>query len=79
MTCLDKMTPGQTGIVVGYKSDGPLTRRLTELGLVPGRKVTFLRQAPLRDPMEIQVGSSFLALRRAEASIVAVDLTPSKK
>lgn len=78
MTCLDKMIPGQTGTVAEYKSDGPLTRRLTELGLVPGREVTFLRHAPLRDPMEVQVGSSFLALRRAEASLVAVELTPSK-
>jgi len=78
MTCLDKMIPGQTGTVVGYKSDGPLTRRLTELGLVPGREVTFLRHAPLRDPMEVQIGSSCLALRKAEASLVAVEVTPSK-
>lgn len=78
MTCLDKLSPGQSGTVVGYSSDCPTARRLTELGLVPGREVTFLRQAPLRDPMEVQVGASFLALRRAEASLVSVEVIPSK-
>ena len=74
MTYLHKLTPGQSGRVLGYALDTPVTRRLTELGLVPGRRVVYLRNAPLRDPMEIQVGTLFLSLRRAEASLVAIDL-----
>ncbi|PWB75461.1 hypothetical protein C3F09_02385 [candidate division GN15 bacterium] len=74
MTYLSKMTPGQSGRVVGYTKDSPVTRRLTELGLAPGRQVVYLRNAPLRDPLEVQVGSTFLSLRRAEASLVAVEI-----
>ena len=74
MTFLSKMIPGQTGRVLGYSSDSPVTRRLTELGLAPGRQVVYLRNAPLRDPLEIRVGSTFLSLRRAEASLVAVEI-----
>jgi len=74
MTYLSKMIPGQSGRVLGYTSDSPITRRLTELGLAPGRQVVYLRNAPLRDPLEIQVGSTFLSLRRAEASLVAVEI-----
>jgi len=74
MTYLSKMTPGQSGRVLGYASDSPITRRLTELGLAPGRQIVYLRNAPLRDPLEIQVGSTFLSLRRAEASLVAVEI-----
>ncbi len=74
MTHLDKMTPGQIGRVVGYASDGKVARRLAELGLIPGREIRYLRNAPLNDPLEIQVGACFLSLRRAEASLVAVEL-----
>lgn len=74
MTYLNKMTPGQKGKVVGYTHDSPLVRRLTELGLVPGREVVYLRNAPLRDPLEIQVGPCCLSLRHAEASLVAIEL-----
>lgn len=74
MTYLSKMIPGQSGRVLGFSGDSPVTRRLTELGLAPGRQVVYLRNAPLLDPLEIQVGSTFLSLRRAEASLVAVEI-----
>ena len=74
MTKLSKMTPGQTGRVVVVDGDSPITRRLTELGLVPGRPVKHLRNAPMKDPMEIQVGASCLSLRHAEASLVGVEV-----
>ena len=45
-----------------------------ELGIVPGRTITYLRNAPLQDPLEIQVGNCCLTLRRAEASLIAVEL-----
>jgi ferrous iron transport protein A len=68
------MAPGQSGRVLGFTVDSPVARRLTELGLAPGRQVIYLRNAPLRDPLEIQVGSTFLSIRRAEASLVAVQV-----
>jgi len=73
MTYLSKMKPGQKGRVVGYIGDSPVVRRLTELGLVPGRVVTYLRNAPLQDPLQIKVGPSCLSLRRSEAALVAVE------
>jgi ferrous iron transport protein A len=74
MTYLSKMVPGQKGRVIGFTHDSPVTRRLIELGLAPGRSLTFLRTAPLRDPLEIQVGSTCLSLRHAEAELVTVEL-----
>lgn len=73
MTSLDRLLPGQRGRVVGLAEDSPVTRRLMELGLVPGRSIVFLRDAPLHDPLEVQIGSFCLSLRRAEASLVAVE------
>jgi ferrous iron transport protein A len=74
MTYLDKMQPGQKGKVISFNEDSPIVRRLVELGLVPGREITYVRKAPLRDPLEVQIGPICLTLRHAEASMVAVEL-----
>ncbi len=74
MTYLDKLAPGQCARVIGYQTDGPISRRLAELGLTPGRQIKYLRDAPLRDPLQIQIGHGSLSLRHAEAALVAVEL-----
>ena len=74
MTYLNKMTPGQKARVVGFTQDSPLVRRLNELGLSPGRSVTYLCRAPLNDPLLFEVGESRLSLRHSEASLVAVEI-----
>lgn len=74
MTRLDKLHPGQTAKVIGFKEDSPIVRRLVELGLVPGRQVKYLRDAPLKDPLQLQIGSSSLSVRHAEAALITVEL-----
>ena len=74
MTYLDKLIPGQYARVVGYKSDGPICRRLAELGLTPGRQIVYLRNAPLKDPLQLQLGSGSLSLRHAQAALIAVEV-----
>ena len=73
MDQLDKLNAGQSATIIGFAKDGIVTRRLMELGLVPGKKITLVRQAPLRDPVQLKVGSSRLFIRRAEASLVQVE------
>jgi Fe2+ transport system protein FeoA len=74
MTYLNKLIPGQKARVIGFTQDSPLCRRLRELGLAPGKSVTYLCRAPLHDPLLIEVGDSRLSLRRAEASLVTVEI-----
>jgi ferrous iron transport protein A len=73
-TTLDKLTAGQCGTVVDVDSSSALGRRLLELGLVPGRRARMLREAPLGDPIEIDLYSSYLSIRRYEASLVQMQL-----
>lgn len=47
-------------------------RRLMELGLVPGTRITFLGIAPLGDPMHLLVRGCQLSIRRNEAELVRV-------
>mgnify|MGYP000219495180 CR=1 FL=1 len=74
MTYLDKMAPGQKGKVVGFCSECRVTRRLMELGVLPGRDIVYLRNAPLRDPLEVRIGECRLSFRHAEASLIAVEV-----
>jgi ferrous iron transport protein A len=74
VTYLNKLTPGQKARVIGYGTDGPICRRLAELGLTPGREIRYLRDAPLRDPLQIQIGSGSLSLRHEQAALVMVEI-----
>jgi ferrous iron transport protein A len=68
------MNPGQQGRVVGFNEDSSVTRRLLEMGLTPGRHIEYVRNAPLRDPMEIKAGGCYLSLRHSEAALVTVEI-----
>ena len=43
-------------------------RRLMEMGLIPGTRVTVTNVAPLGDPLEIEVRRGRLSIRRHEAA-----------
>jgi ferrous iron transport protein A len=49
--------------------------RLREMGLLVGARLTFVRSAPMGDPMEIKVRGYRLTLRRTEAALVTVQPT----
>lgn len=44
--------------------------RLAGLGLIPGIVFTFIRSAPLGDPIEVMVRGASLLLRKQEAAIL---------
>ncbi|WP_167145452.1 FeoA family protein [Actinomyces sp. ZJ308] len=73
---LSDLRLGTAGRVVGLLEDaasGPIIRRLSNLGFVPGRIVTPLRRAPLGDPVVYRVADYELCLRHHEARIVRVE------
>jgi Fe2+ transport system protein FeoA len=69
---LDRLNPGERGIIARLNGDPTVTRRLMELGLVPGTTVELVRRAPLGDPIELAVRGVHLSLRRSEASHIHV-------
>ena len=73
---LSELGLGTAGRVVGLLEDaasGPIIKRLSNLGFVPGRIVTPLRRAPLGDPVVYRVADYELCLRHHEARIVRVE------
>jgi Fe2+ transport system protein FeoA len=49
-------------------------KRLSDLGLTPGTKVTVVKSAPFNGPLEISVRGSRLAIGRKMASRILVDV-----
>lgn len=72
MTLADIPVGGRAD-VVRVNGDTELRRRLLDMGLVKGTPVTVLRNAPLQDPVEIEVKGTRLALRRTDAAEVEVE------
>jgi ferrous iron transport protein A len=60
------------GKVVSVTGKGAVTRRLMEMGVIPGVDVKMIKSAPFGDPLEIKVRGYSLALRKNEADSVEV-------
>jgi ferrous iron transport protein A len=59
--------------VVGEVAGSTVSRRLLELGFVPGERVSVVATAwPGGDPMAVRVGAGVFALRRREARAVRI-------
>lgn len=69
---LDQLDAGVPARVVAVGGEGPVARRLMEMGVVPGAPVRVIKAAPLGDPLEIRVRNYHLALRRSEARTISV-------
>lgn len=69
---LDSTPFGTNARIVAVDGTSALAKRLMEMGLVPGARVSVIRSAPLGDPLQIRVQDYNLALRRVEARTIAV-------
>ena len=71
-----KLSLVKIGEVVTIKSlvDSYLKPRMTELGLVSGKKLRVLFRAPFGGPIAIDLGGYVLSLRLDEAKLIIVSL-----
>jgi ferrous iron transport protein A len=69
---LAKLPFGAQARVIAVSGDSAVTRRLMEMGVVPGAPVRVIKAAPLGDPIEVRVRGYHLALRRTEAQTISV-------
>lgn len=74
---LSELQNGEYGIIAKVKGRGAFRKRITEMGFVKGKKVTVVKNAPLKDPIEYSIMGYEVSLRRSEASLIEV-ITPSE-
>lgn len=75
MIPLSQLKAGQSAVVSRLPGNEALAMRLREMGLLRGTTVTFLRSAPLGDPMEFRLRGFELSIRRADAAQVMAEVT----
>ncbi len=73
MNVLDQLGVGDRARVSGILGADEVSMRLMEMGLVPGTEVILVGQAPLGDPLELELRGYRLSVRRSEAARVQID------
>ncbi len=65
---LSESSFGDSFLIKEIKIEGPLRRRLLDLGFVKGAEISVLRKSPLGDPVAYRVSNTTIALRNDESS-----------
>lgn len=64
---------GQTVRVKKLTGDGPVKRRIMDMGITKGVEINIRKVAPLGDPIEVTVRSYELSVRKADAAMIEVE------
>lgn len=73
MKTLKEVVTGETVTVKKLTSDGPVKRRIMDMGITKGVDVYVRKVAPLGDPVEVTVRGYELSLRKADAQMIQVE------
>ncbi|MBR5787051.1 MAG: ferrous iron transport protein A [Clostridia bacterium] len=72
MSTLRDVKIGKTVTVVKLWGEGAVKRRIMDMGITKGVKVTVRKVAPLGDPIEVTVRGYELSIRKADAEMIEV-------
>ena len=70
---LSALREGESAYVTEVNAGPAMDRRLTDLGLVRGTRVTCVLRSPAGDPCAYLIRGALIALRRADAEGVALE------
>lgn len=69
---LDRLQPGESGIIETVGGEGALRRRLLDMGLTPGTAISMRKMAPMGDPLELFLRGYVLTLRKDDAANITL-------
>ena len=64
---------GDVVSVVKLHGEGPVKRRIMDMGITKGVEITIRKVAPLGDPVEVTVRGYELSLRKADAEMIEIN------
>ena len=73
MKTLKQVKIGDTVTVVKLHGEGAVKRRIMDMGLTKGTRVFVRKVAPLGDPIEVNLRSYELSLRKADCEMIEVE------
>lgn len=72
MKTLKDVKVGETAVVVKLHGEGPVKRRIMDMGITKGVEIFVRKVAPLGDPMELNVRGYELSVRKADAEMIEI-------
>jgi len=72
MRTINDLKPGATGEVLKLHGEGPLKRRIMDMGITKGVDVRVKRVAPFGDPIELTVRGYQLSIRKEDAAKIEI-------
>lgn len=69
---LSDVPTGEACVIVKVHGHGSFRNRIVEMGFVKGEKVSVIKNAPLRDPIEYKIMDTHISLRRSESELIEV-------
>ena len=73
MSTLKDVKVGSTVTVKKIAGEGPVKRRIMDMGITKGVQDYVRKVAPLGDPVEVTVRGYELSIRKADAEIIEVE------
>jgi len=73
MKTLKEAKVGENVKIVKLHGEGPVRRRIMDMGLTKGVEVYIRKVAPLGDPIELTVRGYELSIRKADAEMIEVE------
>ena len=73
MKTLKDVKVGETATVARLHGEGPVKRRIMDMGITKGVDVYVRKVAPLGDPIELTVRGYELSIRKDEAEAIEVE------
>lgn len=73
MKTLKEVAVGETAKVKRIGGNGPMRRRIMDMGITKGVDVFVRKVAPLGDPIELTVRGYELSIRKNEAEVIEVE------
>ena len=75
---LDRLQPGQSGVVSSVRGGRGIVQRLAYMGLRPGKLVTKVSSQFMAGPVTVLVDGRQVAMGRGIAARVLVQVTPAR-
>ena len=72
MKTLKDVKVGETATVARLHGEGPVKRRIMDMGITKGVQIYVRKVAPLGDPVEVTVRGYELSLRKADAALIEI-------
>lgn len=72
MKTLKDVKVGESCVVQRLHGEGPVKRRIMDMGITKGVEIYVRKVAPLGDPMELNIRGYELSVRKGDAEMIEV-------